>query len=56
MATSATANGQNDHLQDALKVVIIGAGIGGLSTAALLAHQGHEVIVWLEGEDGAELS
>jgi C-3',4' desaturase CrtD len=27
------------------KVVVIGAGIGGLTAAALLAHQGHEVLV-----------
>ena len=32
------------------KVVVIGAGLGGLAASALLARQGHEVTL-LEGQD-----
>ena len=40
------ANGVNGHSQAGLKIIVVGAGIGGLASAIGLRKQGHEVHVW----------
>jgi monoamine oxidase len=46
MSSGAEIDGQkNISGGDALKVVVIGAGIGGLSAAVFLMEQGHNVEV-----------
>jgi flavin-dependent dehydrogenase len=39
----------------ALKVLVVGGGIGGLTAAVGLRQQGHEVIVWFSGNNQAAL-
>jgi flavin-dependent dehydrogenase len=39
----------------ALKVLVVGGGIGGLTAAVGLRKQGHEVIVWLSRSNQATL-
>ena len=46
MPASVQTNGMNGHSSDdGLKVIIIGAGIGGLAAATNLANQGHKITV-----------
>ena len=44
-ATMPIANGINGHKETGLKILIIGAGIGGLSSAIGLRKHGHNVHV-----------
>jgi C-3',4' desaturase CrtD len=44
-AVSPSSPSLNPHSPSAQRIVVIGAGIGGLTAAALLARQGHSVLV-----------
>jgi monoamine oxidase len=50
-ATSPVVNGVNGHKQHGFKILIVGAGIGGLSSAIGLRKQGHEVQVWNSSDE-----
>ncbi|KAI9732767.1 MAG: hypothetical protein M1834_003705 [Cirrosporium novae-zelandiae] len=52
---SAKANGTNEDHKDHLKVLIVGAGIGGLTAAIGLRQQGHEVILFEQSRFANEL-
>ena len=43
--TAPAVNGLNGHSQSGLRILIVGAGIGGLSAAIGLRKQGHSVHV-----------
>ena len=44
-AISGSSNGTNGTTEGGLKILIVGAGIGGLTAAIGLRKQGHEVLV-----------
>lgn len=44
-AIAPVANGVNGHKESGLKILMVGAGIGGLSAAIGLRKQGHSVHV-----------
>ena len=45
LAMTSATNGEHGHQDSALKILIVGAGIGGLSAAIGLRMQGHNVQV-----------
>jgi heterodisulfide reductase subunit A-like polyferredoxin len=48
VGNQATVNSSSKNGDHGLKILIVGAGIGGLSAAIGLRQQGHEVIVSIE--------
>lgn len=49
-AQSAVVNGVHGSPKAGLKILIVGAGIGGLTAAIALRQQGHDIQVYKESE------